>query len=96
MYLNLLLRSADEGLTWSAPVVVPDYGWSGVECAGLTDLGRGRVMLNQWRFRLATRCPPPGAGPTGPASPFRPISRAGSQARPSSISIRPWRSSRSA
>ena len=48
---NLLTRSADEGASWSAPVVVPDYGWSGVECAGLTDLGGGRLMLNQWRFR---------------------------------------------
>ena len=40
LYLNLLLRSADEGRTWSAPVVAPAYGWSGVECAGLTDSGR--------------------------------------------------------
>lgn len=50
LYLNLLTRSADEGLTWSAPVPVPGYGWNGVECAGLTDLGSGRLMLNQWRF----------------------------------------------
>lgn len=51
MYVNLLTRSGDEGRTWSPPVVAPDYGWAGVECAGLTDLGGGRVMLNQWRFR---------------------------------------------
>ena len=54
LYLNLLLRSADEGRTWSAPVVAPAYGWNGVECAGLTDLGRGRVLLNQWRFDWLT------------------------------------------
>lgn len=48
---NVLIRSADGGLTWSAPSVVPDYGWSGVECAGLTRLKDGRVLLNQWRFR---------------------------------------------
>ena len=54
LYLNLLLRSADEGRSWSAPVVAPAYGWSGVECAGLTDLGGGRVLLNQWRFDWLT------------------------------------------
>jgi BNR repeat-like domain len=50
-YENALIRSEDEGHTWSAPTVVPDYGWSGVECAGLTALRSGRVLLNQWRFR---------------------------------------------
>ena len=54
LYHNLLLRSGDEGRTWSAPVVAPGYGWSGVECAGLTDLGHGRVLLNQWRFDWLT------------------------------------------
>ena len=54
LYLNLLLRSADEGRTWSAPVVAPAYGWNGVECAGLTDLGQGNVLLNQWRFDWLT------------------------------------------
>ena len=47
---NLTARSQDGGRTWSAPRVVPDYGWSGVECAGLTSLGGGVVLLNQWRF----------------------------------------------
>jgi hypothetical protein len=66
LYLNLILRSADEGRTWSAQVVAPAYGWNGVECAGLTDLGNGRVLLNQWRFGWLTlpqarRC----ADPTG-------------------------------
>jgi hypothetical protein len=54
LYLNLLLRSADDGRSWSAPVVAPAYGWNGVECAGLTDLGGGCVLLNQWRFDWLT------------------------------------------
>lgn len=54
LYLNLLLRSADDGHSWGSPVVVPAYGWNGVECAGLTDLGHGRVLLNQWRFDWLT------------------------------------------
>lgn len=49
-FRNWLMRSPDGGASWSAPEVVPDYGWSGVECAGLTPLGGSRVMLNQWRF----------------------------------------------
>src|SRR5215204_3601716 len=50
-FQNVLTRSGDGGRTWSAPSVVPDYGWTGVECAGLTVLRSGRVLLNQWRFR---------------------------------------------
>src|SRR5690606_15311387 len=46
-----LIRSDDRGSTWSAPVIVPDYGWHGMECAGLTALADGRVLLHQWRFR---------------------------------------------
>ncbi|WP_158554781.1 sialidase family protein [Methylovirgula sp. 4M-Z18] len=49
-YRNVLMRSSDEGRSWSAPAVVPDYDWSGVECAGLTALRDGRILLNQWRF----------------------------------------------
>ncbi|HSI40766.1 MAG TPA: sialidase family protein [Xanthobacteraceae bacterium] len=49
-YRNVLMRSSDEGRSWGAPQVVPDYDWSGVECAGLTVLRSGRVLLNQWRF----------------------------------------------
>ena len=48
---NVMTRSRDGGRTWAAPVVVPDYGWSGVECAGLTVTRTGRVLLNQFRFR---------------------------------------------
>ncbi|GLS19692.1 hypothetical protein GCM10007874_27090 [Labrys miyagiensis] len=49
-FRNVLMRSEDEGRSWSAPAVVPAYDWSGVECAGLTVLRNGRVLLNQWRF----------------------------------------------
>jgi hypothetical protein len=49
-YRNVLMRSGDEGHSWSVPAVVPDYGWVGVECAGLTALRSGRILLNQWRF----------------------------------------------
>jgi len=49
-FQNWLVRSADRGRSWSGPRVVPDKGWRGVECAGLTALGGRRVMLNQWRF----------------------------------------------
>lgn len=54
LYLNLILRSADDGRNWSAPVVAPAYGWNGVECAGLTNLGGGHLLLNQWRFGWLT------------------------------------------
>ncbi len=50
LYCNMLMRSADEGRSWSAPSVVPGFGWQGVECAGLTPLRSGVVLLNQWRF----------------------------------------------
>jgi BNR repeat-like domain len=48
---NVLARSTDRGATWTAPVVAPGYAWQGVECAGLSALAGGRVLLNQWRFR---------------------------------------------
>ncbi|HVO00818.1 MAG TPA: sialidase family protein [Candidatus Cybelea sp.] len=51
LYQNLLTISRDQGRSWGPAEVVPDYGWSGVECAGLTATGGNRVMLNQWRFR---------------------------------------------
>jgi hypothetical protein len=50
LYRNMLVRSSDEGRTWSPPSAVPDFGWAGVECAGLTVLSSGIVLLNQWRF----------------------------------------------
>lgn len=48
---NVLVRSFDGGETWTAPEVVPGYGATGAECAGLTVTRSGRVLLNQWRFR---------------------------------------------
>ncbi len=50
-FTNILMRSEDEGETWSPPIVVPAYGLVGMECAGLTPLPSGGVLLNQWRFR---------------------------------------------
>ncbi len=51
LYRNMITRSRDQGASWSTPVVAPGYDWRGVECAGLTVLEDGRVLLNQWRFR---------------------------------------------
>ena len=50
-YANILLRSSDEGRSWSTPCIVPAYGITGTECAGLTALPDGGVLLNQMRFR---------------------------------------------
>ena len=50
-FCNFVIRSRDQGQSWCAPEIVPDFGWQGVECAGLTALADGRVLLNQWRFR---------------------------------------------
>ncbi|MGH6932528.1 MAG: exo-alpha-sialidase [Dongiaceae bacterium] len=50
-YRNVVTRSRDQGETWSRPQVAPGYGYSGTECAGLTTLGSGRMLLNQWRNR---------------------------------------------
>ena len=50
-FANFIMRSRDRGRSWSAPEIAPDFGWQGVECAGLTALPDGRVLLNQWRFR---------------------------------------------
>src|SRR5690606_7519580 len=49
-FRNMLMRSADEGRSWSAPEPVPDSEAAGVECAGLTALPDGSVLLNQWQF----------------------------------------------
>lgn len=50
LYRNLLIRSHDQGLSWSRPQVVPDYTFAGTECAGLTVLANGIILLNQWCF----------------------------------------------
>lgn len=49
-YRNMLTRSFDRGESWEPAEVVPGYEWSGVECAGLTALSNGEIMLNQWQF----------------------------------------------
>ena len=48
-FVNVVTRSVDEGRTWTVPQVAPNYGFTGTECAGLTELHDGRIMLNQWR-----------------------------------------------
>jgi BNR repeat-like domain len=53
-YFNVLIFSTDEGRHWSSPHPVPAYGWTGTECAGLTALSNGAVLLNQWKFRWYT------------------------------------------
>ncbi|MBI2719084.1 MAG: exo-alpha-sialidase [Rhizobiales bacterium] len=50
-YRNFITRSTDLGTTWSAPQVAPNYECNGTECASLTQLASGRVLLNQWCFR---------------------------------------------
>jgi len=47
---NYTVRSHDLGETWLSPRAVPDYNWSGVECASLTPTSDGGLLLNQWRF----------------------------------------------
>lgn len=49
-FRNMLMRSTDEGRNWTAPEPVPGPDVAGVECAGLTALPDGSVLLNQWRF----------------------------------------------
>ena len=50
-YYNMIIRSQDQGRTWCTPRVAPGYDWYGVECAGLTVLADGALLLNQWRFK---------------------------------------------
>src|ERR1700682_2623200 len=47
LFRNFLIRSVDQGATWNSPRVVPGYEWQGVECAGLTVLQDGVLLLNQ-------------------------------------------------
>lgn len=74
-YVNLLIRSHDQGRTWSPPVPVPGFGVTGTECAGLTALPDGSALLNQWRFRWYPYTAPPDSAreplATGPADMLR-------------------------
>ena len=47
---NLLIRSTDNGKTWSPPQAIPGWEWYGVECPGLAELRDGTGVLNQWQF----------------------------------------------
>ena len=49
-FVNLLVRSTDQGQNWQAPRVAPNYDWYGVETPGLSSMANGDVLLNQWRF----------------------------------------------
>jgi hypothetical protein len=49
-YYNMISISHDEGETWGIPVTSPDFDWQGVECAAVTVLRSGRLLLNQWKF----------------------------------------------
>lgn len=49
-YYNMVSLSIDEGVIWSTPVVSPNFDWHGVECASITILESGRLLLNQWQF----------------------------------------------
>jgi photosystem II stability/assembly factor-like uncharacterized protein len=50
-FLNVAVRSDDQGQTWGDPRAVPNYDWYGVEASGIAQLSNGDVLLNQWRFR---------------------------------------------
>jgi hypothetical protein len=50
LFQNVIVRSEDDGASWSVPQVVPGFGWQGTESTSLTRLPDGRIMVNQWRF----------------------------------------------
>src|SRR5262245_22491904 len=49
-FRNVLIRSRDRGTSWSIPRAIPSDAYSGTECAALTPLQDGSVMLHQWQF----------------------------------------------
>jgi BNR repeat-like domain len=63
-FYNVLTRSPDQGLAWSAPVVAPGYDWYGVECPSLTRLSNGELLLFQWRWRWVPWSPDDGRSRT--------------------------------
>ncbi len=65
-FVNIVMRSTDEGESWSPPQPVPGFGVTGTECAGLTALPDGGLLLNQWRFHWY----PVDAPPEGPPDPL--------------------------
>jgi BNR repeat-like domain len=49
-FQNVIIRSRDRGRSWSALRIVPSDAYSGTECAALTLLHDGSIMLHQWQF----------------------------------------------
>ena len=49
-YRNYVIRSSDKGKTWSKPIVVPDYNFSGLENPGIVALENGDIVLTQFKF----------------------------------------------
>jgi hypothetical protein len=96
-FTNVTCRSIDEGRSWTTPVETPGFDWHGVECAGLTALGDGGVLLNQWRFRwlpieAAKRQPQGLTMPDALAAGLRqsPEVDSGAAMPPSAEEILPW------
>lgn len=50
-FVNRMVRSSDQGASWSGAVIVPAVDWVGVETPGITQLSSGVMLVNQWRFR---------------------------------------------
>lgn len=50
LFRTLLTRTSDQGVTWDEPFFAPDFNWSGVECASISQLSNGTVVLTQFRF----------------------------------------------
>ena len=49
-FRNVIVRSKDEGRRWGEPRGAPDDAARGMECAGLSALPDGSVLVNQWQF----------------------------------------------
>lgn len=52
-FVNLVIRSDDEGRSWNEPRVAPGYDWYGTEVAGIAQISNGDVLLNQLRWIFA-------------------------------------------
>lgn len=50
-YRHRLCRSTDRGARWEAEIFAPDFSWHGVECAGLSCISSGTVILSQFKYR---------------------------------------------
>ena len=53
---GLILRSSDQGETWSEqPEVIGDYKYRGMDDPGITQLSSGRILVNAFRRSFAPR-----------------------------------------